>query len=60
MEYIYKKNYNKSIKYNKKYQKNNLRLRWAKVAEKANLKITIIDHFSENVEKPPKLKRSVN
>ena len=29
----------------------------AKVAEKARWKITIIENFSENFEKPPKLKR---
>ena len=32
----------------------------AKVAEKARWKITIIENFSENFEKPPKLKRLVN
>ena len=39
---------------------NHLILRRAKVAEKAKLKITLIYNFSENFEKPPKLKRLVN
>ena len=38
---------------------NHLILRRAKVTEKATLKVTIIDNFSENFEKPPKLKRLV-
>ena len=51
--YIYIYNYKESMEYN-----NHLILRRTKVAEKATLKITIIEKFSEI--KPPKLKRLVN
>ena len=35
-------------------------LKSAKVVKKAKLKITLIEYFFENFEKPPKLKRLVN
>ena len=36
------------------YNKHSFNFTKGKVAEKAKLKITIIENFSENFEKPPK------